>query len=69
VDVVGYGSGTTQAEGNSPVGTLTTTNAARRKAGGCTDSNVNSADFDIVTPTGGNAPRNMAFFPLHVCPP
>ncbi len=67
VDLVGYGTGTTQAEGNSPTGNLSTTLAARRKANGCTDTNVNSADFDIVTPTGANAPRNMASA-LNVCP-
>ena len=67
VDLVGYGTGTTQAEGNSPTANLGTTTAARRKASGCTDTNVNSADFDIVTPTGGNVPRNSATA-ANVCP-
>jgi uncharacterized repeat protein (TIGR01451 family) len=67
VDLVGFGTGTTQAEGNSPTANLSTTTAARRKSGGCQDTNINSADFDIVTPTGVNAPRHMSST-LNVCP-
>lgn len=67
VDLVGYGTGTTQAEGNSPVGNLSTTTAARRKSSGCQDTNVNSADFDVVTPTAGNVPRNTSTS-ANICP-
>jgi uncharacterized repeat protein (TIGR01451 family) len=67
VDLVGYGTGTTQAEGNSPTGNLSTTTAARRKLAGCQDTNVNSADFDILTPTGANAPRNTSTA-ANICP-
>jgi uncharacterized repeat protein (TIGR01451 family) len=67
VDLVGYGTGTTQAEGNSPTGNLSTTTAARRKLAGCQDTNINSADFDILTPTGGNAPRNTSTA-ANICP-
>lgn len=58
VDFVGYGSANS-AEGSAasaPSNTL----AIVRKAGGCTDSNNNAADFATATP----APRNAATTPL-----
>ena len=52
IDLVGYGP-TAAAEG-TPTAALTNTTAALRNAGGCTDTNNNSADFTLGTP----APRN-----------
>ncbi|MCX6597979.1 MAG: ExeM/NucH family extracellular endonuclease [Acidobacteria bacterium] len=59
VDLVGYGTGGSGAnffEGTGATPTLSSTLAAFRKDGGCTDTNVNSADFQTGTP----APRNTA---------
>lgn len=61
VDVVGYGTGTDCSE-SSPTATLSATNAAIRKANGCTETDNNSADFATGTPT----PRNSAS-PVNVC--
>jgi hypothetical protein len=55
VDMVGYGAANC-SEGSSPTPALTNTTAALRKNDGCTDTNVNSADFA----TGPAAPRNSA---------
>ncbi len=55
VDIVSYGSTATQTEGAqapAPSNTL----GLFRAAGGCTDTNVNSADFSTGTP----APRNSS---------
>ncbi|HWH84593.1 MAG TPA: ExeM/NucH family extracellular endonuclease, partial [Burkholderiaceae bacterium] len=54
VDLVSYGS-STPTEG-SPTAVLSNTTAALRNAGGCTDTNNNSADFSVGAP----APRNSA---------
>ena len=54
VDIVSYGSAT--ATEGTPTAVLSSTAAALRNAGGCTDTNNNSADFTIGTP----APRNSA---------
>jgi hypothetical protein len=54
-DLAGYGSAT-DFEGNGAAGALSSTTAAIRDAGGCTDSNDNAADFTVATP----APRNSA---------
>ncbi len=58
VDFVGFGTPTTTncAEGSAPTGSLSATVAAIRGGNGCSDSNVNAADFTIATPT----PRNSA---------
>ena len=55
VDLVGYGAANC-FEGSGPTPVLTNTTAALRKNDGCTDTNVNSADFA----TGPAAPRNSA---------
>ena len=55
VDFVGFGAANC-SEGNSPTPTLSNTTAALRKNDGCTDTDVNSADFA----TGPAAPRNSA---------
>jgi uncharacterized protein len=60
VDLVGFGTANCPA---SPVGTLSNTTAAIRKSGGCTNSGVNSADFDVGAPN----PRNLAYTPLNIC--
>ena len=52
VDIVSFG-GATPTEG-SPTPALSSTTAAVRNAGGCTDTDNNGADFSIATP----APRN-----------
>jgi predicted extracellular nuclease len=61
VDFVGYGSTANCAE-TAPVGTLSNTTAALRKADGATDTDNNAADFDVGAPnprnsgTGDDAP-------------
>ncbi|HVM17006.1 MAG TPA: ExeM/NucH family extracellular endonuclease [Gaiellaceae bacterium] len=67
VDLVGYGTGSSGAnffEGSGPAPTLSTTTAAFRADGGCTDANDNRNDFTAASP----APRNSAS-PLHSCTP
>ncbi len=54
-DYVGYGSAT-DYEGAAGAPGLDSTSAAGRADGGCTDTDVNSADFTAATP----APRNSA---------
>jgi hypothetical protein len=54
-DLLGYGSAT-DYEGSAAAPALTASTAAVRAGGGCTDSDVNSADFSTATP----APRNSA---------
>jgi uncharacterized protein len=55
VDFVGFGSAANCSEG-APTATLSNTTAAIRGSNGCTDTDVNSADFT----TGAPAPRNTA---------
>ncbi|MGZ5183045.1 MAG: lamin tail domain-containing protein, partial [Ramlibacter sp.] len=65
-DLVGYGTGSGGANGYEGAGaapTLSSTAAAFRADGGCTDSNNNAADFSTATP----APRNTASA-LKSCP-
>jgi len=54
-DFIGYGSAT-DFEGASAAPALSSTTAAVRADGACTDTNVNGADFDTATPS----PRNSA---------
>ena len=54
IDFVGYGSSATCSE-TSPTGTLSNTTSASRTGGGSTDTNNNSADFDIVAPNPQNS--------------
>jgi hypothetical protein len=54
-DLVGYGSAT-DYEGTDAAPALTNTTAAVRGGGGCTDTNVSSADFSTASP----APRNAS---------
>lgn len=61
VDFVGYGSANC-SEGSDAAPGLSNTTAALRSGGGCTDTNVNGADFTSGTP----APRNSAS-PPNVC--
>lgn len=56
VDIVGIDS--TTLEGN-PTGALTSATAILRKDDGCTDTNVNSADFEIGTPDPRNSSTPM----------
>jgi hypothetical protein len=60
-DLVGYGSAT-DYEGGGPAPALSSTTAALRDGGGCTDTNANDADFSAVAP----APRN-AVSPSATC--
>jgi MYXO-CTERM domain-containing protein len=62
VDYVGYGSAS-DSEGSTPVPALSATTAAIRKSAGCTDTDSNSTDFDVLTP----APRSSASS-SHECP-
>ena len=55
VDLVGYGNANF-SESGSPAPTISTTTAAFRAGGGCTDTDNNGADFTAATP----APRNTA---------
>ncbi len=61
IDLVGYGNANF-FEGSAAAPTLSNTTAAFRADNGCTDTNINSADFS----TGAPAPRNSAA-PLNVC--
>jgi hypothetical protein len=65
VDFVGYGATANCFEGSGPTGTTSNTTAAVRKAGGCTDSDNNAADFDISAPSPRNstAPQNFCGTP------
>ena len=54
-DRVGYGTAT-DYEGSAAAAALTSTTAALRAAGGCTDSDANAGDFAAGSP----APRNAA---------
>jgi hypothetical protein len=59
IDLVGYGTGASGAnffEGTGPAPTISATLADFRADNGCTDTNVNSADFATGTP----APRNSS---------
>lgn len=56
IDLVGFGSTASASEGSSPTPAPSNTLAVLRKVGGCTDTDVNSADFE----TGAPNPRNSA---------
>lgn len=59
IDFVGYGTGASGAnffEGAGPAPTISATRADFRADNGCTDTNINSADFA----TGAPAPRNSS---------
>lgn len=56
VDFVGFGSTASCSEGAGPTPAPSNSTAVLRAANGCTDTNVNSADFATGTPT----PRNSA---------
>lgn len=58
LDFVGYGTANCY-EGSAPVGVLSISTAAIRNVNGCTDTDVNSADFTVATPN----PRNSASAP------
>lgn len=60
-DFVGFGSANCY-EGTGPTGTLSNTRAAIRSGDGCSDTDINSADFAVAAPS----PRNSASA-LHVC--
>jgi hypothetical protein len=60
-DLVGYGTAT-DYEGAGPAAALSSTTAALRDGGGCSDTNANANDFTAVTP----APRN-ALSPAASC--
>ncbi len=61
VDLVGFG-GANYFEGTGPTAVLSNTTAALRLGGGCTETDNNSSDFSVTTPT----PRNTAT-PLAPC--
>jgi len=64
IDLVGYGTGTTQFEGSGPTANASATNAAIRKNNGCVDTHDNASDFQVGAPT----PRNSAT-PADYCVP
>lgn len=60
IDLVAYG-GANNAEGGSAVSALSTTTMAVRKNSGCTDTDNNLNDFDVVTAAN---PRNTSSSPV-----
>ncbi len=58
IDLVGYGSA--NCSETSPTAALSNTTAAIRKNNGCTETDNNSTDFDVIAP----APRNSATTPV-----
>jgi predicted extracellular nuclease len=62
IDRIGYGSANC-AEGGAATAVLTKESGAVRKDAGCTDTDDNAADFEVV---GNPVPRNGAS-PLHSC--
>jgi hypothetical protein len=64
IDIVGYGTGDCP-EGGTGMGApaLSNTTSAQRNNAGCTDTNVNKADFTAAAPV----PRNSATA-AHICP-
>jgi predicted extracellular nuclease len=62
IDFVGYGTTANCFEGAGPTPAPSNTTAVLRAGAGCTDINVNSADFTAGAPT----PRNTST-PLNVC--
>ncbi len=64
VDLVGYGTNTAACFEGTAVGALSNTAAAIRKGGGCQDTDNNSSDFNVATPT----PRNTTS-PTNPCTP
>jgi uncharacterized protein len=60
IDFVGYG--TANCAETSPTAALTPTDAAKRKNNGCTETDNNSTDFEILVV----APRNSAS-PIFIC--
>ncbi len=66
VDLVGYGS-TNCAEG-SATAALSNTTAAKRNDHGCSDTDINSADFTIANPTTAPTPRNSTTTPAPCVP-
>ncbi len=64
VDYVGYGSNDhIDYEGSGPAPATSVTTAEARRDGGCTDTDDNAADFEIIAPS----PRNSSS-PAHNCP-
>ena len=64
IDYVGYGSDPAiDHEGSGPAPATSYTTAAVRKNGGCTDTDDNAADFEIIAPS----PRNSSSA-THTCP-
>ncbi|MFT3908614.1 MAG: lamin tail domain-containing protein [Ferruginibacter sp.] len=61
IDLVGYGSANC-FEGGTATAVLTVTTAATRKNNGCTETDNNGSDFDVITAV----PRNSAS-PVFVC--
>ncbi len=64
VDLIGYG-GAACGEGAAPVSGPPSNSARARKSAGCTDTDNNASDFDLLSPP---APRNRAS-PTNVCSP
>jgi predicted extracellular nuclease len=60
LDLVGYGSTATFFEGSAPTGTLGNLTAALRKGNGCTDTDNNGADFEVLAPNPRNTSVTLA---------
>ncbi len=64
VDFAGFGTTANCFEGAGPTPAPSTTNAAKRASNGCSDTDINSADFSA----SAVSPRNSAS-PVNVCTP
>lgn len=62
IDIVSYGSA--DATEGAPTSALSNTTAAIRNSAGCTDTNVNSADFTIAVPTPRNSATTRSLCPV-----
>ncbi|CAD5371323.1 Nuclease [Rubrivivax sp. A210] len=69
IDFVGYGSTASCSEGSSPTAAPSNTLAVLRAANGCTDSNVNSADFAVAPPNPRNSVSTLAACGIVTPPP
>lgn len=58
-DLVGFGSTANAAEGGTPAPAPSNSNAVLRSAGGCVDTDLNSADFAASGPTPRNSKSSL----------
>src|SRR6478735_3667628 len=61
VDFVGFGTTANCSEGSSSTANLSNTTAAIRKTAGCTETDINAADFAISVPNPRNSASPVSF--------